>query len=519
MRLGYLGGFLTGVVLSAVALGAISVLIGRVTDIPPKAASPEVPPGSEFNQSREDREASLPEPDATPGAESTPMVAVPEPDDLSPLADADTTPATPPVTGQPETSLSAPRAEGDETGVAVDSDEPVLPSPQALPPEEPLDETGLVVATEPAAPPAPAETPAEMSDEVAIETPETPAETPAETPVQTPEAPVPDGESADEQSISAEPAQPRQPDVETGSGLFGDDDTPGESADTVEEPEPELPEPAMDDPAAEEASEDDTPSGTIGNLAEGVTTGRLPAVTDAPVSEATEPDPAAGPALERFAVPFENPEGKPLMAIVLIDDGASPISFEALADFPYPISYAIDASWSGAAEAAKNYRAAGLEVMALVDLPEDFSARDTEVAMQSYLRAVPQAVAVMEGLETGLQSSREAAEQLVPILQDSGLGLVMFSEGLDTTRKLIAREGVPVAPVFRDFDAEGQNARVIRRFLDQAAFRAAQEEGGVVMVGRLRAETVSALLLWGLQDRAGSVALGPISALLKARVN
>jgi polysaccharide deacetylase 2 family uncharacterized protein YibQ len=54
---------------------------------------------------------------------------------------------------------------------------------------------------------------------------------------------------------------------------------------------------------------------------------------------------------------------------------------------------------------------------------------------------------------------------------------------------------------------------VIRRFLDQAAFKAGLESG-VIMMGRLRPETVSALLLWGLQDRAGQVALAPISAVL-----
>lgn len=58
----------------------------------------------------------------------------------------------------------------------------------------------------------------------------------------------------------------------------------------------------------------------------------------------------------------------------------------------------------------------------------------------------------------------------------------------------------------------------MRRFLDQAAFKARQEEG-VVMLGRLRADTVSALLLWGLQDRANSVALVPVSALLKRQQN
>jgi hypothetical protein len=34
------------------------------------------------------------------------------------------------------------------------------------------------------------------------------------------------------------------------------------------------------------------------------------------------------------------------------------------------------------------------------------------------------------------------------------------------------------------------------------------------MLGRLRPDTVSALLLWGLQDRASDVALVPISAVL-----
>jgi hypothetical protein len=35
------------------------------------------------------------------------------------------------------------------------------------------------------------------------------------------------------------------------------------------------------------------------------------------------------------------------------------------------------------------------------------------------------------------------------------------------------------------------------------------------MLGRLRAETISALLLWGLQDRAAQVALVPVSAVLR----
>ena len=50
-----------------------------------------------------------------------------------------------------------------------------------------------------------------------------------------------------------------------------------------------------------------------------------------------------------------------------------------------------------------------------------------------------------------------------------------------------AGDGVAAATLFRDFDKDGQDARVIRRFLDQAAFRARQD-GSVVMLGRVRAE-------------------------------
>ena len=62
-------------------------------------------------------------------------------------------------------------------------------------------------------------------------------------------------------------------------------------------------------------------------MAEGVATGRLPSVTEDEVVEvntdATDPQPLADGGLQtpltRFAVPFENPEGKPLLSFVLID--------------------------------------------------------------------------------------------------------------------------------------------------------------------------------------------------------
>ena len=56
---------------------------------------------------------------------------------------------------------------------------------------------------------------------------------------------------------------------------------------------------------------------------------------------------------------------------------------------------------------------------------------------------------------------------------------------------------------------------MIRRFLDQAAFRAGQE-GSVIMVGRLRPDTITALVIWVSSERVRGVALAPVSAVLKA---
>lgn len=38
------------------------------------------------------------------------------------------------------------------------------------------------------------------------------------------------------------------------------------------------------------------------------------------------------------------------------------------------------------------------------------------------------------------------------------------------------------------------------------------------MLGRVRPETISALLLWGLEDRGNRVAMAPISAVMMKQV-
>ncbi len=488
---GILAGMITGFVVSGAVLGAVSVgidLAGRsaLRESAPEANAVEVPPGSGFDAVREDRAAALPAPGDSPeaGAGAAERVPAPAPDDTRGLSRADTAP--PPATGA-ATTLGAPPAEGPDTGtVIVQGDSPVLPSPQAPAPARPETEARLSISTEPAQPPLP--DPGESAAGVT--------------------------RSAGQEAGAA----PAEAGPDTGPDT-GPETSPGDSLAAIA-PDEGAPEGA---PAPRRLQ----PQGggaPVQNRAEGARTDRLPRIGAPPeggaeegaTAEADTAAPAAPePALVRNAVAAEVPPGKPLMAIVLIDDGSGALGREALAAFPYPLSIAIPATRPDAGAAAARYREAGFEVLLDVDLPEGASAADVEVAMAAWLERVPQAVAVIEGDGTGLQSSREASAQLAPILLETGHGLVMRPNGLDTAQKLIAREGVPSATLFRDFDAQGQDAAAVRRFLDQGAMRAGQQEAGVIMLGRLRADTISGLLIWGLQDRAASVALVPVSAVLR----
>jgi len=497
---------ITGTVFSGLVLGMASVL----TEVPgakaPEAETVEVTPGSGFDLRREDRQAALPDVEDSPEATGAPQVVAPEPDDLSSLSGADTAPARAPTTGSDVDALgAAPEASGGTGGVAVESESPVLPSPQSQAPEAPQDEGRVAISSDPAQPPAP--DPGEADAGL------TGGETGGLT----------DGEAVGDTGGETRSAVPDFPDEEETPTLAPNaaEESPSRD-DTItpiapdEGPVPEAVQTAEDAP---ETPKTLPPSGTISDRVEGVRSNRLPRIGDEPeteTAEEAEETPAPERAILRHAAAFENPEGKPLMSIVLMDDGSSPIGMEALASFPYPLSFAVDADWAGAAEAAERYRAAGFEVLLTVDLPESAAASDTEVAMQAWLDRVPQAVALLEGDETGVQASREASAQLAPILKETGHGIVMHPNGLDMARKLIGREGVPSATLFRDFDGQGQDASAIRRFLDQAAMKAGQQDEGVIMLGRLRADTISALMLWGLQDRANRVALAPVSAVLMA---
>jgi uncharacterized protein len=257
-----------------------------------------------------------------------------------------------------------------------------------------------------------------------------------------------------------------------------------------------------------------TPAPRLGGGVAGVVTGRLPRIGQASTSEGAAAEGAADAPLVRYARSFENPDNKPVFSIVLIDTGAPELDRDALAALPFPVSFALDPMDAAAPAHAAIYRAAGQEVLMLATgIPEGATASDLEVSFAALSERLPEAVAVLDQQDPVFQDNRPLATQVVPILAAQGRGLVTWDEGLNAADQVARREGLPSVMAFRDLDSDGENAETVRRYLDRAAFRAAQD-GRVVVIGQTRPETVEALIAWGLEGRSASVALAPISAAL-----
>lgn len=398
--------------------------------------------------------------------------------------EVETAPVPTPETGDVVAALTTPDAP-DASNAQAPADSASVPNPPAAAPalEVPEGEVGLTVSTEPAQPPAPSVPEVDTALEPEADTKE----------------PAPEANAADGDTATAAPERPKV------RKLVPDTPDSPDATDGTEETAA-LARPAIGRPAT--SLVDRNSNGTS----------RLPSISSSVVPEdnsaADAPSEDTRPPLQRFAADYDVADPDlPRMAIVLIDDGTGPLGPDTLDNFPFPVTFALEPGQSGAAERMSAYRALGYEVAALANLPQGAQPTDVEQVLAGAVSAIPEAVALVEAPGGALQSERSNTEQASSFAADSGHGLVFLPNGLNTAEAIARRESVPAISVLRDFDGEGQDARTKRRFLDGAAFRARQD-GDVVMLGRLTADTVSALLLWSLQDRASSVSMVPVSAIL-----
>ncbi|MDQ2067555.1 divergent polysaccharide deacetylase family protein [Xinfangfangia sp. CPCC 101601] len=436
----------------------------------------------------------------------------------APLAEAPATPES--VAELPPAEPAAPAETG--PALAEPAEAPSVVTTPSAPP-------ALAPALESDAAPAPSESPEGPAPAAGAEPPEPLAATAELNAAPAPKAlPEPLGETPAAQDG---PAQPLAPQAEAAPAPATEAPLPPltpEEQDMLARIAEEGPEAAM--PLEEPSAPVDTdmplaerpstlaPTPALRGSADAVTTDRLPRVGDAP-AQAVEEEAAAladSRPVALYAAPFENPEGKPLFAILVIDEGKPETDRAALAALPFPVSFALDPSDPNAAVYAEIYRAAGREVVMLASaLPKGGQATDIEVALSVMSQALPEAVAVMDLPSRAFQADRPLATLVVPVIGAAGRGLVTWDQGLNAADQVARREDIPAATAFRDLDGADESAPVIRRYLDRAAFKAAQE-GRVTVVGRSRPETVAALLEWAIEGRAATVALAPLTAVLSA---
>ena len=575
---GFVVGALSGMLVSAAGLVTVSLLGSQPAgNAPPAAPDVATPDLARAADAPSDAPAEVaPEIGGAPAPSRTPDVSRPAGPTVQ--VTTETAPAARPVEVDVAQTLEAPEAPASE-GVAITTEEPVLPNPQAARPSEPVREADIRLET--TTPPPPSETPvAEVvvpeadadgeTGDAADAAPAIPRETIVRedgtvvqmTPFQpmtgSPDVNVTtrtaegvrifrpenedrnDPEAIDEviEIAPAEPAPEPVPDpaAESGGGAGGgaDADTGGDAAeadtDTDVDAVADSDAPVLDAPQVD-GTVPQTPGGggdgqpmialrgEAGSMPSGVGTVRVtrPTEPEPAAPEAEEPavtdDPEEAGALERYAAVLDNPGGKAVLSVVLIDTGTLGGGGEAVAALPFAVSVALDPAAEGAAERMAAYRAAGVEVLALDPVPAGALPSDAEVALEAGFAAVPEAVALLDLDDVGIQADGAVTDQAMAHLAGDGRGFVTVPQGLNGAVRAADAAGVPSGVVYRDLDADGQDAAVIRRFLDQAEFRARQQPG-VLVVGRVRADTLSALTLWSVANTDGDVMLGPASAAL-----
>lgn len=443
MGLGFLGGFIRGLIVGGFALACVSLYLGNTSAPIPERTEVEVPAGSEFTLKREDTAVQRPKP-----IEQTTTAPAPE--------------------------VTAPSVETSLNDAAGVTDAPMVP------------ETGLVDTIAPTSPETGLAAPA------APERPRLPTITSA----------LPSRPQTETQS-----AAPTQPKIERGDA--GATLAPSLGSGQILVPS---------DPTAPALRRDDQTAPTEDTTNATVPTDQADETALKQVSvEAIETEEPYGKAIDLYARDGVSDEDKPKLSIVLLTDQLNAIDPNLVQALPIPVTFAVDPVSPSADALLLSLRELEQEAVILADLPPEAVVQDVDVALTALVDLLPQTIGVIERQAGALQQSRDVMLHIPEVLNRTGHGLVVYEKGLNTLAKEAVKAGTPVATIYRDLDGADQNERTIRRFLDGAAFRAANSPSEpIVVLARLRPETMSAILIWALQDRAQKTAVVPVSQLMKA---
>lgn len=507
---GFLSGGIWGLVLGGVTVTGASLVGEQPARNEPPAEPQIAAPAAQNDTTQSDAPdtstATAPltvAPSTAPEPLDAPAVTAAEPLDQDDAPLTQTESADLPVTSEVEDGIVAPETpESEVAQIEVAGETPVLPNPQSIAPQAPQTDAPVVVDTA-SADPLP-----EVAPDIADDAPQAEA------------APEEESQSPDVALVAdASPLAPQSP-LATVAPEAGDTADIAGTAPPIQEEATQVEETTqvvVDEAPVVVAIVDDAPS-ALPSGSTGVRVNRLSGLTNQ--AEETQEDvaveevfPEGTPALVRYAADGANPDGRPEISVVLVDDGSFDGAVAAVAGVAFPVTVMLNPSTTDVTDRMKAYRAAGIEVGVLAALPASATATDVEIFFEAAFATLPETVAVLDAGEAGLQADPEVISQAIAALAEDGRGLLTVSRGLNTALRTAEASGVPTGIIFRNIDSDDQDARVIRRFMDQAAFRARQDSG-VIMLGRIRGETISALIQWGAANRASQVAMVPISKVL-----
>lgn len=214
---------------------------------------------------------------------------------------------------------------------------------------------------------------------------------------------------------------------------------------------------------------------------------------DPPAAPAQED---AEPALDRFSVPFAPAGDRPLLAVILRDQGAAPLDLSGVA---LPLSLAIDPSLADAAARAEAYRMAGREVAI-------YAGALAPGEVPQAIQAVPGALGVLESAAPPAARTRSIRAEI----EARGQALIVPARGLNSGVRAAREAGLAALSL----DARADRLSELRRALERAVI-SAERTGFAVIEAPADPAVLVALQAWSASARGQQVEFAPLSAVVR----
>lgn len=285
-----------------------------------------------------------------------------------------------------------------------------------------------------------------------------------------------------------------------------------DSIESQPEAQPETPRPVVVEPVPAKVLK------RAGNILElGSGSSRLPSVSDttegtvavqeAPIDSVTTFIANSNPLVELDT---------PFLSIILVDIGTAGVSQAELLKQTLPLTFAVDGSRTDAKRVAGDYRAAGFEIIALMndDQVAELTTADAAIeVVQGYFHAVPDALAIVDAPSARLQKNRRILSPVLASLTGDAPGFLTYKGGLGTAAKETQEAGLPTGVITRYLDETYGSPSIIKRAIDRTTIEAAKN-GAAILMAVATPSVLQGIAQWADSSAAAKVELVPVSSAM-----